>query len=270
MVTETCEQVLSLDIEDGEYHHRIQRGTRVVYVVLKHTALVPPDDRTDSYRILQKLRQIPTWADQTWTTLVATKANDNSIESRLDEFRPHALDATVIENRPFPLFNLLSLSKTDRISDRLCRVATTQQSSLAICKIARFGWELRYIEREIQALTHLMAKDFVLMPTFLGHVFEGKQDRVFGFLMEEIVGRHPEPSDLHACETSLRLLHGTGVVHGDLNRYNIIVTEDGVAKFIDFEAASTLKWSERLAIDEMRNLAQSLADPTGLGQERPS
>jgi RIO-like serine/threonine protein kinase len=39
--------------------------------------------------------------------------------------------------------------------------------------------------------------------------------------------------DLSVCETALGKLHELGLVHGDVNRYNFLATEEGV-KLLDF------------------------------------
>jgi|HubBroStandDraft_4_1064222.scaffolds.fasta_scaffold284244_2 hypothetical protein len=52
------EEVLSLDLEDSDCLYRIRRGRRIVYVSI-HPDILPPADRTDSSRILARLRHLP-------------------------------------------------------------------------------------------------------------------------------------------------------------------------------------------------------------------
>lgn len=52
--------------------------------------------------------------------------------------------------------------------------------------------------------------------------------------IEKIEGRPASFHDLSICETALEKLHELGLVHGDVNRYNVLITEEGV-KVLDFE-----------------------------------
>lgn len=52
--------------------------------------------------------------------------------------------------------------------------------------------------------------------------------------MEEIEGEPPEIRNLKDCTETTRLLHVHGIVHGDPNRYNFLITETGAMNF-DFE-----------------------------------
>lgn len=49
-------------------------------------------------------------------------------------------------------------------------------------------------------------------------------------------GRHADVGDLESCRKVVQQMHGLGVIHGDLNKYNFIVTENGT-KLLDFEAS---------------------------------
>jgi len=78
---------------------------------------------------------------------------------------------------------------------------------------------------------------FTFAPKFLGYVYEEIKSWVIGFLMEALNGRHPDMKDLEICKDAMLQLHAVGVVHGDLNKYNIVI-EGKKAKFIDFEVAT--------------------------------
>lgn len=71
-----------------------------------------------------------------------------------------------------------------------------------------------------------MASGFPFAPKFLGYVYEEVEDRTVGFLMEGIVGRTPGIEDLETCEKTVRLLHGQGIVRGDLIKYNMLGSND--------------------------------------------
>lgn len=100
-----------------------------------------------------------------------------------------------------------------------------------------------------------------LTPRFLGHVHEN--GRIMGFLLEKIEGRPDSPQDLSVCETALGKLHGLGLVHGDVNRYNFLITEKG-AKLLDFERLLENASPESMR-RELENLRVELADESGRG-----
>jgi len=182
MTAEDFEQVLSLDLEDSEYLYRVQRGIRIVYVSLKCTEVIPRDDRTDSYRILQHLRCIPAWHSEKWTTLTITKSTSGNIECHTDQFSPHALNQQVLLDCPYKSYSFLSLQRLHRISDRLSRVAASCDRPPCVSKIARFEWEVKFLEREIRAYTYLMGRAFSLAPNFWG-TFSKKNQIVSSVLL---------------------------------------------------------------------------------------
>ncbi|OBT56982.1 hypothetical protein VE04_02555 [Pseudogymnoascus sp. 24MN13] len=98
-------------------------------------------------------------------------------------------------------------------------------------------------------------------PEFLGYLTE--EGRVIGFLIEHVEGRHATISDLPACEGIVKRLHGLGVVHGDLNKHNFLISEKG-AVLIDFETAKKSGDSEGME-REVRGLEGQLLDESGNG-----
>lgn len=84
--------------------------------------------------------------------------------------------------------------------------------------------------------------------------------------MEALKGHHPCINDLGVCQDAVLRLHALGIVHQDLNRFNIVLQEN-VAKLIDFEAA-TFRDSEgysKLEQEELSGLARNLADTSTVG-----
>jgi RIO-like serine/threonine protein kinase len=59
-------------------------------------------------------------------------------------------------------------------------------------------------------------------------------------------------------QASLPQLHSYGVVHGDLNKFNIIITADG-PRFFDLEK-SILDTNEEISKDEFSRLQQEELD----------
>ncbi|CAG8368382.1 unnamed protein product [Penicillium salamii] len=130
-----------------------------------------------------------------------------------------------------------------------------QSPATIIAKIARFEWEIPRVERETRAYQLLEGSG--LSPRFLGHIHEN--GRIIGFLLEKIEGRAASIQDLRTCETALEKLHELGFLHGDANRYNFLVTGEGV-KLLDFEhlqenasPESMRKESESVRMELMEN-----------------
>jgi RIO-like serine/threonine protein kinase len=101
----------------------------------------------------------------------------------------------------------------------------------------------------------------------LGHVTEEK--RVIGFLMERVKdeagdARHATPADLEACSQALTKLHQLRILHGDINKYNMLVTSKGVT-LVDFCTAR--KCEDTSALDkEMQDLEMRLRSDSQLGK----
>ncbi|KAF4333636.1 alpha-galactosidase a [Fusarium beomiforme] len=132
-------------------------------------------------------------------------------------------------------------------------------SATIIAKIARFEWELPRIEQETRAYQLLEGSG--LAPRFLGHIHEN--GRIIGFLLEKIEGPSASFQDLRICETALGKLHELGLIHGDVNRYNFLVSEEAV-KLLDFERLQE-NTSPKLKSEELEHLRAELADDSGRG-----
>ncbi|KAI1765526.1 alpha-galactosidase A [Hypoxylon sp. FL1150] len=132
-------------------------------------------------------------------------------------------------------------------------------SSTVIAKIARFEWEIPRIEQETRAYQLLEGSG--IAPRFLAHVHEN--GRIIGFLLEKIEGSCASIQDLSACETALAKLHQLGLLHGDVNRYNFLVTRKGV-KIIDFEHLRE-NASYESTRKEMDSLRAELVNESGRG-----
>src|SRR5579859_300089 len=105
--------------------------------------------------------------------------------------------------------------------------------SWAIAKFAHFEWEIRFLEAET-AIYRTLDGHSGIAPKFLGHLHEN--GRVAGMLLEYIEGRRPrKEEDYGACASGLGRLHDLGLVHGDINLDNFIVTGVGDARLVDFE-----------------------------------
>ncbi|KAG6114073.1 hypothetical protein E4U31_006534 [Claviceps sp. LM219 group G6] len=125
-----------------------------------------------------------------------------------------------------------------------------------LMKIAVWPDELDGIESEIAVYQRIC--DTGVGPKFLGHVTEGPDGRVIGFITEWVGGaRSAEPRDLEDCKKALGRLHQLGIKHGDINKYNFLVREGHEVVLIDFEV-SKLDCSHDELEEEMNALKDRL------------
>ncbi|KAG6227537.1 hypothetical protein E4U34_005543 [Claviceps purpurea] len=162
-------------------------------------------------------------------------------------------------------FDELEFSRQDRLRHRVY-VATHPRingGGPVLMKIANWPRELDRIETEIAVYQRIC--DQGVGPKFLGHVTEGPNGRVIGFITEWYGGaRSAEPRDLEDCKKALARLHPLGIKHGDINKYNFLVREGHEVALIDFEV-SRLDCSHDELEEEMNALKDRLesTDPRG-------
>ncbi|PYH85150.1 hypothetical protein BO82DRAFT_372010 [Aspergillus uvarum CBS 121591] len=259
------EQVLSLDLEENDFLYRVRKKNRVVYVWVLGEGIIPPDYRTDSYRILLYLRRVPRWEEE-WTTLTVRNGT-HGLESTLEEFKPHGLNLTKLDISTAKFYNLSSFTKVSRIGDRLSCVRADNNNEMWVMKIARFKHEVRYLQQEVSIYSILSSAGFLLAPHFIGYVYEGTKDRTIGFLMEMISGHPPDIEDLEECKSTIRLLHALGILHKDTNKYNFLINEKG-AQILDFESSVALGTVDPTASQkELDGLEAKLRDKSGVGRK---
>jgi len=255
---ESHEEVLSIDLEDENDLYRIRRGRRIVYVSVLAPSIITREDKTESCKILSNLRQIPEWYED-WQTLTVSKLGDE-IRCYKNQFSPHRLRESELLVPCDKYFNVTDLKLVDRISDRVSLVM--QEEKPCCLKIARFSHELTYLRQEIWAYSILIERRFTSAPEFYGYVYEEQTDRIIGFIMEELCGRYAGIADLQSCHTILRQMHDVGLVHGDVNKYNFIVTKRGT-RLVDFEASRVQAGNAQ--IQELGSLANRLASTSREG-----
>lgn len=90
-----------------------------------------------------------------------------------------------------------------------------------------------------------------------------EEGRTIGFLLEKVEGRHATPDDLAACRTVVSRLHALGIVHGDLNKHNFLISRSRVV-LLDFESARRSEDKDAME-QELRNLERQLLDESGRG-----
>ncbi|KAF5965526.1 hypothetical protein FBULB1_12173 [Fusarium bulbicola] len=164
-----------------------------------------------------------------------------------------------VQNCWHPLrFNELDFTRQDRLRQRV-HVSTHPGANTGkpvLVKFAVWPWEVRYAEAETTAYEWL--QNIKIVPKFLGHVTEGKDGRVIGFVTEFIEGARPaEPRDLEGCEKALKKLHELGIKMGDTNKFNFLVRDGHDVIIADLEASEQGCSQDELQ-EEMKGLKACL------------
>nr|POE53541.1 hypothetical protein CFP56_28763 [Quercus suber] len=148
----------------------------------------------------------------------------------------------------------------------VCRVGNVYEASHSrfsqpiIVKFARFAWGMGWLESETAAYGWIDGRS--IGPDFLGHVTE--HGRVIGSMTSRVENaRHATPQDYIRCREALQVLHGMGIKHGDINKYNFLLHGDSVT-LIDFEMAAQNSQSKELQ-DELEHLEEQLNDTSRRG-----
>ena len=255
---------LDVSLHNGIYRiSRLQNGTqRVVYVYITNIEFIVEGSRTSKEELLRDLAGLNKWYDD-WDTLTVYESG----EVKCNAFKPHGLSQSEI-HAGYPLFNILDL-KVRSLKKSRVRVVQTDSTTYYL-KIARFKHELAALRHEIHVYIMLKEKDPTIAPAFVGYAYEGTTDRVIGFILEAVPGRRASIADLEACESVIRRLHRANIIHGDLLRDNILVTDKGV-KLIDFENAymdseeGTQGWDRRKT-EELDHLVAVLSSKSEVGK----
>lgn len=252
--------ILSMEVDDDdsfESEYRLRIGDKVKYLTISPGTF---DRETLSF----PLQSLPSLSyNEEWT--VANISRDRTNGGLNISFLNRTLAGIKCQWHHTKV-DCLELEKTKQLTAMVFEavsqsIPSTVLSSNAtmIAKIARFEWELPRIEQETRA--YQLLEGCGLAPRFLGHVHEN--GRIVGFLLEKVDGHSASIHDLSVCETALRELHKLGLVHGDVNRYNFLVTEEGV-KILDFENSRENASPESMSM-ELENLRVELVDESGRG-----
>ena len=252
--------ILSMEVDDDdafESEYRLRIGNQVRHLVISPGTF----DRDTLSFPLPSLPRLP--CDEDWT--VANIARDKASGDLKTSFLNRSLAGVKCEWHPTGV-DCLELEKTKQLTAMAFEALShsnllnhVPSPGIVIAKIARFEWEIPRIEQETRAYQLLESSG--LAPRFLAHVHEN--GRIMGFLLEKLEGRPASFQDLDVCETALRKLHELGFVHGDVNRYNFLVTEKGV-KLLDFESLGENASPESMR-RELESLRAELVDESGRG-----
>lgn len=238
---------MEVDDDDSfESEYRVQIGDQVKYLVISPKTF---DRDTLSFPI-QSVPNLPWCGDWTVTHI----SRDETTGDLRYSISTRTLAGVKCQWHP-TLVNCLELKRTQLLTALAFEavspsaLATNSQSPPTIvAKIARFDWEIPRIDRETRAYQLLDGSG--LAPRFLGHIHEN--GRIIGFLLERVEGR-----------PALERLHQLGYLHGDANRFNFLIAEEGV-KLIDFE-----RLQENVTRDsmhkELASLRAELTEDSGRG-----
>lgn len=240
-------------------HYRLRIGKVVKYLTIQSGVYTDEDTMCFPRLFVRSLPKLP---DDPWT----------SLDMSLDENGKLHLKPS---NDPLPsaepwhsnLVDVLSLPKIKTVSSKIYE--TQYQGQPAIAKIARFPWEMRLLKTETMVYNDLTVlgeeeNSPLIMPPFLGHLVEN--GRVMGMLLGKIEGMYAGIKDLPVCRDVVRRLHEMEIIHGDVNRYNFVISENGKRAFLlDFENAE--QFNEERAKEEMGCLEKELEEETGRGMK---
>lgn len=132
-----------------------------------------------------------------------------------------------VENLWHPArLNELDFTQQDRVRQRV-HISTHPElnnGEPVLVKLAVWPWEIAFIEAETAAYQWI--NDSGIGPKFLGHLTEGKDGRVIGFVVEWVQGaRAAGLGDMDSCKKALGRLHELGIKFGDINKHNFLVRD---------------------------------------------
>lgn len=243
----------------------------VVYVHLQDLDIIAPDHQTYGPEPIQNLRsEVDVW-DEQWITLTVFR-DSGEVQYKQDQWKPHCLPPDAALDT-LPRLNVLGLDIWHGFKNRVFLVhLNSKRQILKICPLAS---ELPYFTQEVRAYKILAERGCSLVPRLSAYVFERGEEQIVGFICEELDGRVAGPGDYSACKRSLAQLHTYGIVHGDINKFNIMITADG-PRFFDLENA-VLYTDEKISRDhflrlqqeELEGLERALGDEEGWGKPWP-
>ncbi|TLD04569.1 hypothetical protein E2P81_ATG10614 [Venturia nashicola] len=250
-----------VDRGDGDSYLRLLHEGKSVKFVEIASGVYDPDDMVFGPAITALLE--PILPRGTWNYGYVAKDNTTGLpcftESSQKQYQgiEYTWHPTMVDHLDLVLDSKLKTGVYD---------ATCSSFSVPlVTKFAVWEWEINFVDNECATYECIEGHD--IGPKFLGHIVE--EGRVIGFLMERLkdeVGdaRHATPADLDICSQALAKLHGLGILHGDINKHNILITT-GKATLIDF-ANARRGIDESEFEEEMKMLKAALCDDSNVGR----
>ncbi|PPR02904.1 hypothetical protein CVT26_009750 [Gymnopilus dilepis] len=258
MSTDVLSMYVPIGDDEEECEYRIRFGNQIKYITVDGGA-IEQDKRSFPPDLLAALPKLPRgdWV----TARIFKAANKDTLSYELSHRMLNGVNTLWHPTR----IDILSLTRTICHSSWVYTVTLPPNfgAQTAILKFARFEFEVYGIEKETALYEIIQSRCPGVGPAFLGHVTE--QGRAMGFLIEFLEGRWAGIEDLAKCQEAVKKLHSQGILHGDLNRYNFIVSDEGQVRLIDF-ADAKLNASEEDMQKEYDSLPERLVEESGLGK----
>lgn len=269
------------DTGDGDYRFLVD-GQHVKYVTTAPGAFRGhEDDRTFGPILIHEL--LPVFPPSDWNKghIARDEATGEPAFLRTETVR-----FSGVKNRWHPVtFNEHDFTRKDHVRQRVHVVTHPNIHGgrrPVLMKLAVWPWEIPSLEIETAAYQWFHESGSGaggvgrgVGPTFLGHLTEGKNGRVVGFVTEWVEGtRAAGLADLDGCKRALGQLHALGIKMGDINKHNFLVRNreghndggdgDGDVVLVDFETVRRDCSPAELA-DEMGALEANLASTSFRG-----
>ena len=252
----------SIDENDESQFRFLVNNTSFKYVTIEH-GLYTIDDMCFAPVLLP---QLPAFPPGDWNTGHISRNPQTNLPFFSSTFIESLPSIQEIWHDTFISCTDLDMLTSLKSNVWLVNAPQLSLTTTIVAKFARFPWETPYFAAETAVYAWL--KDTGVGPRFLDHLTEGKNGRVIGFLLEYIsLARFAGPNDLEACQEALGKLHGLGILHGDVNRYNFLVQGEGEEKrvtMIDFDGTERVNDLKALRA-EFESVSEKLADESGLG-----
>lgn len=253
------------DTNNGDYRFLVD-GQHVKYIcTAPGTFLGAEEDRTFEPILLSKL--LPPFPTGDWNNgYVARDPGTGKAIFVVTE----AVQFEGVKNLWHPVkLNELDFTRQDRVRQRV-HVSThpnVKGGNPVLIKLAVWPWEIPFVEVETAAYRWI--SDSGVGPKFLGHLTEGKDGRVIGFVTEWLEdARAAGPEDIDGCKKALGRLHKLGIKLGDINKHNFLVRDGRDVVLVDFEMAKQDCSPSELE-DEMNALNTSLESTSFRGGVEP-
>jgi hypothetical protein len=222
------------DTDDSDYRFLVD-GQHVKYITTApYTFRGAEDNRTFEPILLGEL--LPPFPTGDWNKGHAARDPETG---KATFVRTETVEFAGVKNLWHPVkLNELDFTQQVRVRQRV-HVSThpeVEGGKPVLIKLAVWPWEIPFMEVETAAYQWI--SDRGIGPKFLGHLTEGKDGRVVGFVAEWVEGaRAAGPGDFDGCKKALGQLHELRIKLGDINKHNFLVRDGHDVVLIDFEFA---------------------------------